>query len=638
VSQSPNNEQAESTDEWLHARNELSEMIKRGRSFSGNERNCCFLNTGHQRFATISAVSGLDFPDDGRAVASVDWDQDGDLDLWISNRNAPRIRLMRNDTNTGNHTLALRLAGDGTATNRDAIGARVEVVMKPDGSDQMIQTLRAGEGFLSQSSKWLHFGLGDQSKIKKVVVHWPGGSREEFTEMQVDRRYLLRQSSNRPENLPPRDDQLALKPSISRPPQPSRKARVPLATLLPMPSLAYLTSDGSHQKVNFDSGKPLLVNLWASWCAPCVKELREFSTHESTLRSAGIEVLALSVDGLGDDKTSPQAATSLLQKMNFPFSHGHANRELLDIAQRLHDDLVVLWKPLPIPTSLLIDAKGRLAVIYKGPVSIEQLLHDVNHESGGYVERLQYSACIPGQAIDNRRVKEIALQAETRTRYRVAAQQKASGRIEDAFAGYLAMVNRDPRSAIANGQLGSLVLTQGKLKQAADYCRQSLSLDPKSAQVHNTLGLALFGLKMLKQAQHHYEKAIEIQPHHAVAHNNLGSLFASQGEFSLADKHFRTALEIDPKSAEAHTNLGSIHMVRKELDQAAEHYKMAIRIDPQYVEAHNNLGGAYFHQGNLKQAITCYRRALAINPNYQQARDNLKRVIIKSRKAPPVQQ
>ena len=69
MSQSPNDENAQSTDDWLRARDELSAMIKGGRSFSGRERNCCFLNTGQPRFATVSAVSGLDFADDGRALA-----------------------------------------------------------------------------------------------------------------------------------------------------------------------------------------------------------------------------------------------------------------------------------------------------------------------------------------------------------------------------------------------------------------------------------------------------------------------------------------------------------------------------------------------------------------------------------------
>ena len=53
----------------------LKHMMEQGRSFSSHERNCCFLNMGGERFATVSAVSGFDFPDDGRAIALVDWDQ-----------------------------------------------------------------------------------------------------------------------------------------------------------------------------------------------------------------------------------------------------------------------------------------------------------------------------------------------------------------------------------------------------------------------------------------------------------------------------------------------------------------------------------------------------------------------------------
>ncbi len=65
----------------------------------------------------MSAVSGLDFPDDGRCVAVADWDQDGDLDLWLANRNAPRLRFMRNNAPTSNHYVSLRLIGNGTTTN-----------------------------------------------------------------------------------------------------------------------------------------------------------------------------------------------------------------------------------------------------------------------------------------------------------------------------------------------------------------------------------------------------------------------------------------------------------------------------------------------------------------------------------------
>ena len=137
----------------------LSAMIDSGRSFSGQEHNCVFLNTRDGRFANLSAGSGLDFPDDGRALAVCDWDQDGDLDLWISNRNAPRLRLLLNEGNRNNHFLSLRLRGNGTSVNRDAIGARVELIPKAKGPHRLVRSLRGGEGFLAQSSKWLHFGL-----------------------------------------------------------------------------------------------------------------------------------------------------------------------------------------------------------------------------------------------------------------------------------------------------------------------------------------------------------------------------------------------------------------------------------------------------------------------------------------------
>ena len=87
----------------------LSSMIDSGRSFSGRERNCVFLNTRDGRFANLSAGSGLDFPDDGRALAVCDWDQDGDLDLWLSARTGPMLRFVRNDSGDGHNFVAVRL-------------------------------------------------------------------------------------------------------------------------------------------------------------------------------------------------------------------------------------------------------------------------------------------------------------------------------------------------------------------------------------------------------------------------------------------------------------------------------------------------------------------------------------------------
>ena len=116
----------------------VDELIREGRALSGRERNCCFLNTREERFADISAASGLDVADDGRSVAVVDWDHDGDLDLWINNRSGPQVRFFRNDVATDHHFLAVRL--EGRTSNRDAIGARVEVILQDQSAEFRLNT------------------------------------------------------------------------------------------------------------------------------------------------------------------------------------------------------------------------------------------------------------------------------------------------------------------------------------------------------------------------------------------------------------------------------------------------------------------------------------------------------------------
>ena len=95
-------------------------LLREGRSFSGRERNCAFMNCDGQAFANISAVSGLNYDDDGRALAVSDWDQDGDLDLWFLNRTGPRLRLMINQSDQrssqSNKFVAFQLQG--TESNR----------------------------------------------------------------------------------------------------------------------------------------------------------------------------------------------------------------------------------------------------------------------------------------------------------------------------------------------------------------------------------------------------------------------------------------------------------------------------------------------------------------------------------------
>ena len=135
------------TDSYGKGWTAMSRMIWAGASWSGRERNSAFLNLGDGHFADVSAILGLDFADDARALALSDWDGDGDVDVWLKNRTGPQLRFMRNE-GSPKHFVGLRLTGE--TVNRDAIGARVE--LRVDGK-RLIQEVTAGSGFLSQSSK-----------------------------------------------------------------------------------------------------------------------------------------------------------------------------------------------------------------------------------------------------------------------------------------------------------------------------------------------------------------------------------------------------------------------------------------------------------------------------------------------------
>ena len=87
----------------------LHRMLREGRSLSGRERHCVYLNDADGSFSDISSLTGLDLPDDGRAAAHVDWDLDGRLDLVLTSRSGPRVRVLRNGFATQNGWLQVGL-------------------------------------------------------------------------------------------------------------------------------------------------------------------------------------------------------------------------------------------------------------------------------------------------------------------------------------------------------------------------------------------------------------------------------------------------------------------------------------------------------------------------------------------------
>ncbi len=134
-----------------------------------------FRNVGAGRFEEITSELGaaLQRPVVARGAAYADYDNDGDLDLLVTENHGP-ARLLRNDG--GNRRNALRVKTVGTTANRDGIGARVEVVLA--GGARQWQLVRTGSSYCSQSELPLTFGLGDAERVAEIRVKWPGGRVE----------------------------------------------------------------------------------------------------------------------------------------------------------------------------------------------------------------------------------------------------------------------------------------------------------------------------------------------------------------------------------------------------------------------------------------------------------------------------
>jgi hypothetical protein len=114
-----------------------------------------------------------------------DFDGDGDLDVVIAQNGGPP-RLLRNDERLGWPWLQLDLVA--THGARDAGGARVEVHTP---RRTLVQTVAPAMTFMAQSTQTLTFGLGDDSRVRRIVVYWPSGARQEFKPDGINRRVTL---------------------------------------------------------------------------------------------------------------------------------------------------------------------------------------------------------------------------------------------------------------------------------------------------------------------------------------------------------------------------------------------------------------------------------------------------------------
>ena len=141
------------------------------------QRNSLYRNRGDGSFENVTerAGPGLGIVRCSRGVAAVDLDLDGDIDLIVTNMEAPPNVLINVGGNAAGW-LTLRLVGT-AGSPRDAIGARVTLTA---GGFKQVREVNPFGSYLSQSDYAVHFGLGDAASVEQLEVRWPSGAVEHY--------------------------------------------------------------------------------------------------------------------------------------------------------------------------------------------------------------------------------------------------------------------------------------------------------------------------------------------------------------------------------------------------------------------------------------------------------------------------
>ena len=141
------------------------------------------------RFEDVSAGAGAGFqlPRAHRGAAFADLDNNGKIDVVVTSQNsAPEVFLNR--SNNGNHWLMLRLTG--TRSNRDGLGARVEVTTA---AGSQFNHATTAVGLSSSSDRRIHFGLGQYNEAARIEIRWPSGVRQVLERVAADRVLEVRE-------------------------------------------------------------------------------------------------------------------------------------------------------------------------------------------------------------------------------------------------------------------------------------------------------------------------------------------------------------------------------------------------------------------------------------------------------------
>jgi tetratricopeptide (TPR) repeat protein len=617
-------------------------------SASYRQQDQLYVNDGTGHFADMSSQAGAYFGEGrvGRGSAVGDYDNDGDGDLFISNSN-DRAVLLRNESPGHNNWLALRLRG--VRSNRDGVGARVDVTAGP-----LVQSTeaRTATSYLSQDDPRLYFGLGVQDHVEAVRVRWPSGIVQELHDIAVNEVLLITEPDIEPPERPRgREEDVAAaaagEPTVrlmhllawSPLKVPGHKADAAEARILP-PDAATIDS----LQAIVASGKP---------SAAAHRELGEALRLNRRAREARSQlVAALELDG----KHAPSYIS--LGKLELTMGRAAEAAKLFQKAAALVPDD---GKPLSLLGYLAVRSQAfdRAIEFYEGALRRDASLVRVYANLARAYERqanpaeavvtLRRGLKVAPRDIDMRLyLADICL---SRAQYDLAEEQletildidpgrteaiilmstvnRLEGDVEEAIELLETGLERDSTDVAIKRQLGLLLLDSGESDKVIAYLEAAMSQDPDEPEVcyalasayreHGDEALAQLMLKYFGHLRNHYKEivahrsALSLNRSDSQAFFDLGILYAHLGRLEAARQSFAYCLRMRPDHIEALNEIGGIYLRRRDLHQAIVTLGEVVSRDSTYARAWESLGSALMFNGDPDKARGALERAVQLD-------------------------
>jgi Flp pilus assembly protein TadD/peroxiredoxin len=584
--------------DYADAWSAINEFIRSDYTWSGHQRNNFYLNNRNATFCETAGLLGLDCLEDGRSFVLSDVDGDGRLEVILKNRNAPQVRVFHNDLNPIGESVAFDLRG--TKSNRDAIGAVVELIGE---HGPQRKTIRAGSGFLSQNTKSLHFGLGQSKGPFRAVITWPNGGEQTLENVMPGHRIEVHENVAGFHAIPFQE----LRTHVAGQAWPGTQA-LPvnnevwlLEPILP-PAFSLPDQHGVSHTLADGKGRAQVLVFWGSAC----EESHEYLLAlQSLLHQQPDNLKILSVRIPGQNEQPAPWASDLIARAAFPVLT--ADEKTGSLYNIFHRYLFDRRQPIASPTTFLIDGEGQVVRVYSGPVKTTRLLDDLRNQPGSPEERMRSGLPFPGRYFRG------ALHHNYFT-YGVAYLQYEF--MDEALQAFEQSIRNGESTGAVYYNVGLIYLNKGSFEDARGNLEKAVGFDPTNADAWNNLGVVYGQQGDYGRAQNDFQKAIDLQPAHLLALQNMVKLYRYQGHDKDAQALLENAIAQDPTQAELHHGLAMLFVDMKDLGRATTEFEKAVQLSPGNVEMLNGLGVVLMEAGESDQAMRRFEECRRLAPDY----------------------